>query len=139
MAKRDTGTAVAIGVGALTLGVGIYFLSRKPPGVDPADEVQLKFVFEYTGPGGTFVLGLRFGKPLLLIPFVSERSLGEYELEVELPGPDVYEVPWTITLPDGARPGIYDAEASILEPEMELGKDYLIKVIKKSALNVRKP
>lgn len=140
MAKeRDVGTAIAIGAGGLALGAGLFlFLSGRAKGVDPSDNVPVKFVFKYLGPGGTFVLGLRFGKPFPVIGFVGERSMGDHELEIELLEPDVYEVPWIITLPDGAKPGNYDAEATILTPEMELGKDFIIRVFQKSAINVRK-
>ena len=142
MAKeRNAGTAIAIGAGALTLGAGLFFLLKRPKGVDPGDILPVTFQFEYLGSGGAFVLVLRFGwykPPTFPLGFDQEETMGPHELDIDLPGPDTYEVSWEITIPEGARIGNYDAEASILTPDMEIGHDWIIRSFLKNAIVVRK-
>jgi hypothetical protein len=139
--KTDWVPIVGIGLGGAGLGLGLWLFLRKPPGVSPGDVVRAHFTFDYLGDAGDYVLLIRFGYHRLsgLIDwFDPEEGMDRYMLPVSLPGPDTYEFDVDCTIPDGAKATTYDAEGSILTPEMEPGQDWLYRVFKDKAITVRK-
>lgn len=138
--KKDWVPVAAVGVGAAAIGLGVYFWTRKPPGVSPGEVVRAHFKFDYLGEGGNYVLLVRFGyyqPPYMPFGFDEEEKMGHHTLEITLPEPLTYEFNLDCVIPDGAPARTYDAEGSILTPEMEPGKDWIIRVFKKGAVTVR--
>jgi len=135
--KVDWVPVAAVGLGGAALAAGLYFFTKKPPGVEPGGEVQAHFKFDYLGEGGDYVLLVRFGYHRAAGWFDPEEGLDNFTLPVTLPGPDIYEFDVDCILPDGTPARTYDAEGSILTPEMELGQDWILRVFKDKAITVR--
>lgn len=138
--KTDWVTAAALGLGAVGVGIGLWLYLRKPPGVSPGDVIEAKFSFAYLSDGGNYILVVRFGyyKPLYMpFGFDEEEKMGRHTLSVILPGPGQYEFNVECIIPDGAPPRTYDAEGSILTPQMVIGSDWLYRVFDKGVVTVR--
>jgi len=138
--KKDWLPVAAIGIGGAGLALGLYLYMRKPAGVSPGGKVRAHFSFDYLGEGGDYVLLVRFGYHHLsgLIDwFDPEEGMDRYMLEVSLPGPDTYEFDVDCQIPDGAPARTYDAEGSILAPEMEPGQEWILRVFTDKAITVR--
>lgn len=143
--KRDILTPIAIGIGTVGLGLGAYLFLKKPPGASPGDTVRAHFNFKYSGPGGDYILLVRFGyhRSVLGVDwFDPEEGMDRYTLLVSLPPPiylepSVYEYSIDCVIPDAAPKRSYDAEGSILTPQMEPGQDWILRVFKDKAINVR--
>lgn len=133
--KRDWVPAVAIVLGGGALALGLYFYTKKPPGVSPADIIRARFTFDYLGGGGTYVIQVSFGR---IYPFgIFDHVQGlTWEREIELPGPDKYVEDLDCELAMAIEPGSYDAEALIRTPEMDPFQ-YIIKFLTQEAINVR--
>jgi len=135
--KRDLLVPAAIAMGVAGVGLGLYFFTKKPEGVDPGDTVLARFKFGYVGSGGLYTFQVWFGAEVLggwfnhvIGPFLSEAPLDE-------PGP--YEIDVECLIPMGTGAQKYDAESLIRIPGM--GEfDYLpgTKIITTGAINVRK-
>lgn len=135
--KVDWVPVAAVGMGAVAVGLGLYFYMKKPPGVSPGEVVRAHFAFDYLGEGGDYVLLIRFGYHRLPEWFDPEEGLDRYMLDVSLPGPDTYEFDVDCVIPDGTPARTYDAEGSILTPEMEPGQDWILRVFTDKAITVR--
>ena len=139
--KVDWLPPVAIGLGAVGVAAGLYFFMKKPPGVSPSDTVRAHFTFNYIGDGGSYVLLIRFGWHRVVLGidwFDPEEGMDKYIKAVTLEGPDTYEFDVDCRIPDGAKASTYDAEGSILAPEMEPGQEWIIRAFKDKALTVLK-
>lgn len=134
--KKDWVTPVAIGAGVVGIGAGVYFLMKKPKGVDPGDTVIARFAFDYLGSGGTYVIQLSLGNILISQWFDRIEGL-TWSAEIELPSPDNYTFDLECPLPEAIKAQVYDAEALIRTPQMG-DREYLIKVVAKDAVRVRK-
>jgi len=133
---KNLGPVVVVGaVGAL--GLGLYLYSRKEPVavVVPGDVIRAHFTFDYLGNGGDYVLLVRFGHHYPEF-FEPETGFNHYTLPITLPGPDTQEFDVNCIIPDGTPAKTYDAEGSILRPEMEPGADWIRRVFKDKALTV---
>lgn len=138
---KDWVTPVVIVLGAGGIATGLYFALRKPPGISPGGVIRATFTFDYLGDEKDYVLLVRFGYYKIILGkdwFDPEEGLDQFTKRVPLPGPDSYKFNVDCVIPDGAKPDTYDAEGSILTPEMAPGKDWILRVFKKSALTVRK-
>lgn len=138
--KSDILPAVALVGSAAALGAGLYLFMKKPAGIDPGDSFLATFNFDYNGQGGPYVLVVRFGyykPPYFPLGFDEEETLGHHTLGINLITPNHYEYFLESTIPEGAKPGQYDAEFLILTPDMTIGHDYIIRTYLKSVFNVR--
>lgn len=133
--KRDWVTPVAIGLGAVGIGAGLWFFLKKPPGVPAGGTAIAHFKFDYLGGGGTYVLQVSFGKVRWIEPFFDHVEGLTWMPEVTIPSSDTYEFDVECDIPIGTTPGEYDAEALIRTPEMDW-LDYLIKDVKKGAIRI---
>lgn len=125
----------AVGIGVATVGLGVYFWTKKPPGVSPGGVVRARFKFDYLGEGGTYVIQLRLGYHRLPGWFDPEEGLLWYK-EIELPEPGTYEDDLECVIPDGAPARTYDAEGSIRTPDIP-PEDRLLRVFIDKAVTVR--
>ncbi len=139
MAQRDTGTIIAVGAGALTLGVGIFFLTKKPKGVDPGDTMIARFTFDYLGAGGTFVTEISIGTLHSIGPIdIFDHITGlTWSKEVELPGPNSYVEDLVFRLPDALEDRKWDTEALIRTPDMD-EHDCIVRVWGQDVFRTRK-
>lgn len=135
--KIEWGTIAALGAGAAAIGLGVYFWTKKPPGVSPGERIRAHFIFDYLGVGGDYVLLVRFGYHRLANWFDPEEGMDRYMLDVGLPGPDAYDFDVDCAIPGGAPARSYDAEGSILTPEMVPGHDWILRVFTDKAITVR--
>lgn len=137
--KKDYVTPVAIGLGVAGLAAGIYFVTKKPAGVDPGEQIRAIVKFDYEGPTDTvpYIISIRFGRNVLGI-FVPEVSLGTWQQDIELPGPGKYDFEIPIDVPPDAKAGKWRAELMIRYPEQELGHDWIFRAFRDDAINVRK-
>ena len=126
----------AVGVGVAAVGFGLYFYTKKPPGVYPRDIIRAHFKFDYLGDGGDYVLLVRFGWRGVF-GFDPEEGMDKYMLAVSLPEPDTYEFDIDCEIPMGAKPSTYDAEGSILTPEMVPGQDWIKRVFADKVIVVK--
>ena len=139
--KKDWLPVVAIGLGAAGAATGLILWMRKPPGASPGDVIRAHFKFDYVGEGGNYVLLVRFGWHRVIVGvdwFDPEEGMDSYTKAVTLAGPDTYEFDVNCRIPDGAKASTYDAEGSILTPDMEAGKDWVKRVFTDKAITVRK-
>jgi len=130
--KTDWVTPVAVvgGGGMLVFGLW-FFLSKK--GVAAGSKIKAHFAFDYSGPGGTYILQVSLGH---IRAFYFDHIEGAtWTLGVELAGPDSYALDFTFSLPDFIKAGTYDGEALIRTSEMDW-LDYFIKAENKSAVIV---
>ena len=138
---RDWVTPIVITLGAGAVGTGLYLALRKAPGVSPGDIIRATFTFDYLDDEADYVLLVRFGYYRQVLGkdwFDPEEGLDQFIKEAHLPSPGSYEFTVDCVIPDGAKPDTYDAEGSILTPEMEPGTDWIQRVFKKGVLTVRK-
>lgn len=139
--KTDWVPLLAIGGGGLALAGGLFFFLRKKPGYDIGDVCQAHFKFDYDGDPASFKLLVRFGYHRMANWFDPEEGMDRYLLEIDLPGPNEPDSPYEFDvdceIPQGAPSRVYDAEGSILLPEHEPGKDWLIRVFKDKVFEVR--
>lgn len=134
--KKDWVPVVAIGIGAVGVAAGIYFYTRKPSGVSPGETIRARFVFDYYGEGGKYILQVSLGKVLIMEPWFDHVEGLTWEEEVELPAPDHYQIDMECKLPAAVAEGGYDAEAGI----RALGShwlDFIEKVYAKGVVKVR--
>jgi len=139
--KKDWMPVVALGLGGAGVVAGLYFFLKKPPGVSPSDVVRAHFRFDYVGEGGSYVLLVRFGWHRVLLGvdwFDPEEGMDRYTKAVTLQEPNTYEFDVDCRIPDGAKASTYDAEGSILTPDMQPGEDWILRVFKDKAITVRK-
>ena len=139
--KGDKLSAVAVAIGGVGIAAGLYFYMKKPAGVDIGDTIRAHFGFDYLGGGGNYILLVRFGYHRLsglITWFDPEEGLDRYTKPVALSGPDSYEFDVDCILPDGTPARTYDAEGSILTPDMQPGQDWILRVFKDKAITVRK-
>jgi len=139
--KVDWLPIAAVGLGGAGLGLGLWMYLKKPPGISPGEVIVAKFSFDYLGAGGSYVLLVRFGYHRisgLINWFDPEEGMDRYTRAIVLPGPNSYEFDVRCVIPDGAKPGTYDAEGSILTPDMTPGQDWLVRVFSDKAITVRK-
>ena len=134
--ERDWVPAVAVGVGAVGIGAGIYLFTRKPKGVDPGDTLLARFVFNYRGEGGTFIIQVSLGNILLGGWFDHIDGL-TWTREIALPESGAYEEDLECPLPAALTAQKFDAEATIRSTGMDW-LDYIVKVVAKDAVEVRK-
>ncbi len=139
--KTDWLIPTAVILGGAGVAGGLYLYMKKPPGVSPRDTIRARFTFDYTGQGGSYVLLVRFGYHRLsglLDWFDPEEGLDRYTKPVNLGSPDSYKFDVDCLLPDGAAARTYDAEGSILSPDMRPGQEWILRVFKDKAITVRK-
>ena len=138
--KTDWVVPTAIVLGGTGIIAGLYFYTKKPPGIDPGDKIRAHFTFDYLGDGGAYILLVRFGNHRISTLFDWFDPVGglEFTRSVNLSGPDSYEFDVDCVLPDGTPARTYDAEGSVLTPDMQPGEDYLLRVFKDKAITVRK-
>lgn len=134
--KADWLPVVAIGLGAVGVGAGLYFWAKKPKGVDPGSSFIARFKFDYLGQGGIYVIQLSLGNILIGNWFDHVEGL-TWSNEITLPGLAAYTKDLICKLPEGLTPQKFDAEALIRTPTMSTF-DYLIKVVIKDFIEVRK-
>jgi len=134
--KVDVVPVLAVGLGAAALGLGLYFYTKKPAGVEPGGTIRCHFKFDYLGEGGTYVLQVSLGHVRVVEPWFDHIAGLTKGKEIELLGPDTYEEDLDFDIPIGTTPATYDAEALIRTPEMDW-LDYLIKKVTKGAITVR--
>lgn len=138
---KDWVTPVVVVLGAGGIAAGLYLALRKPPGVSRGGIIRAHFSFNYYGISADYILLVRFGYHRLsgLIEwFDPEEGMDRYILAVSLLAPDSYEFDVNCRVPDTAPVRSYDAEGSILTPDMELGKNWILRVFKDKAISVRK-
>jgi len=130
--KKDWLPPVAITLGAVGAGVGLWLLLRKK-GVAAGSKLKAHFTFDYSGAGGAYLLQVSLGH---IRAFIFDHVEGlTWTLEVELPSPKSYEFDVIFTLPEGLAAGSYDGEALIRTSEMDW-LDYFVKVETKGAIIV---
>lgn len=132
---------VAVVLGGAGIATGLYFYMKKPSGLDPGGKVRAHFTFDYLGAGGNYVLLVRFGWHRVIVGvdwFDPEEGMDRYTKAITLAGPDTYEFDVDCRIPDGAKASTYDAEGSVLTPDMEAGKDWIKRVFTDKAITVRK-
>jgi len=130
-------TAVAVVGGVAAVGVGAWFLMKKPPGVSPEDVVEANVNFDYLGEGGSYVVLVRFGYHRIASWFDPEEGLDRFMQSVNPSEPDHYEIAIDCLIPVGTPARTYDAEVSILTPSMEPGQDWIIRAFIDKAITVR--
>lgn len=137
-----TPAAIVLGVGGL--GFGIYYIMKKPPGIDPGDQVTAIVKFDYDGPSDEipYVISIRFGNhDPVYYPFGGfdpQGSLEYHDFDITLSGPGSYEYEIPIDIPPDAKAGTWDAECFIRYPEQTLGHDWIVRVFQDNAITVRK-
>jgi len=139
--KTDWLVPAAVILGGAGIAAGLYFYMKKPPGLDQGGVAGARLTFDYRGAGGDYILLIRFGYHRLsgLIDwFDPEEGMDRYTLTVSLPGPDSYEFDIDCQIPNSAPTRSYDAEASILTTSMQPGLDWMLRIFKDKAINVRK-
>jgi len=139
--KTDWLVPTAVVLGGAGIAAGLYFYMKKPQGVDPGDTIRARFAFDYLGPGGSYILLVRFGTYRVILGidgFDPVGGLDRFTRAVNLLGPDSYQFDLICLIPAGTSAGTYDAEGSILSPDMELGQDWITRHFTKQAINVRK-
>ena len=139
--KTDWLVPTAVVLGGAGIAVGLYFYTKKPSGVDPGDTIRARFVFDYLGSGGSYLLLVRFGTYRVILGvdwFDPVGGLDRFTRTVNLPGPDSYQFDLSCRIPAGTSAGTYDAEGSVLSPDMSPGLDWIIRHFTKQAINVRK-
>jgi len=130
--KKDWLTPVAVGGGALMLGVGLFLFLRKK-GVAAGSQIKAHFVFDYSGAGGDYLLQVSLGH---VRTFIFDHIEGAtWTQDISLPGPGAYEFDVLFTLPEFIKAGTYDAEALIRTEEMDW-LEYYVKAVNKSAVIV---
>ena len=116
---KDYVTPIAI-IGGLGLAAaGLYYYSRKPPGVDPGGTVFTTVTFAYTGAPIAVVVQVSFGRVLVGPLFEHYDSMIWVEpYYIALGGS--HEVKVACKLPDDPPSvlGGYDAEILIRTPDM---------------------
>jgi hypothetical protein len=130
--RKDYLTPIAVGGGALMLGVGLFLFLRKK-GVAAGSQIKAHFVFDYTGAGGDFLLQVSLGHVRLLSFDHIEGAT--WTMDISLSGPGAYEFDFLFTLPEFISAGTYDAEALIRTEQMDW-LEYFIKAVNKSAVVV---
>jgi hypothetical protein len=128
-----TPAAMVLGVGAL--GLGVYFLFKKPAGVSPGDVAVARVGFKYLGAGGDYHLQIRLGDVKTQSWFVEQAGFVWGE-GITLDGPNDYKAEISCEIPSGARKASYGAEFAIQTIGMQPW-EHIVRVLVDNALEVR--
>jgi len=123
--KKDWAPLAALGIGAVGIGMGVYFFMKKPKGVDPGDIVIALVTFDYSGKGGNYIVDVSLGKlysvgPIQIFDHIEGLT---WDLPLELPAPEEefqsFEFEVECKLPEAIAPKTYDGEVLLRTPDME--------------------
>jgi len=130
--KKDWVPIVALGAGVVGTAVGLYLYLKKK-GVAPGSKIKAHFTFDYSGPGGTYLLQVSLGH---IRAYIFDHVEGlTWTQEVQLPSPKSYAFDVIFDLPLGLAAGSYDGEALIRTSEMDW-LEYFVLVVTKGAIVV---
>ncbi len=116
--ERDWVTPVAVVGGAIALGVGAYFILKRPPGVKPGQDVLAKTSFDYAGPSDTLVVQVSLGHLRMGTSIFDHVEGLTWTKSVSVPQVGQYKVDVLLTMEEAVSPGSYDGEVLVRTPEM---------------------